>query len=391
MKTLQEILKITGTNIHKNIRLNGVLQKLHDCGTSANGYNLYKCSNDDCGEIKIQYHSCHNRHCPRCNGMRTEQWKEARQKELLPINYFHIVFTVPHELNSLIMGNMNVLYRLMFDASLFAINTVCKQKYYLKITPGIISVLHTWGQQLSYHPHIHCIVSGGGLNNEGQWKSTPILQNGFFLPIVDLRVEYRNYFITNLEKLICNKSVKISKTTDWDKLKASVSEINWNVYIKEAMQGGEKVIEYLGRYSAKIAISNHRIKQIDENNNVIFEYKDYSDDEKKKLMTLKAEEFIRRFSLHILPKGFVKIRKYGYLANNLKDKLVDEILSQMKLPLSGGRAIIPFYVRMLEKYGIDIFCCPKCKRHSLELVSVCFPSRASPLIFKKFRKQSEKA
>jgi len=373
--TLQQILLkqhlplSTSTNIH----VQNVLQRLKICRTAALGYHVYRCSDDECGHIKYQYHSCRDRHCPGCGAIKKQEWIEARTQELLPVKYYHVVFTLPHELNSLVMGHRKGLYKLLFDASAQTLLSFARDEKYSGATPGIISVLHTWGQQLSFHPHIHCIVSGGGITDDNTWKNATKNERRFLFPVKAMSIVYRTKFLQALQQMINKGEVILPDTTDVKQLMNLLYQKDWVVYAKAPFGGPHAVIEYLGRYTHKVAISNHRISSINEDGTVTFEYKDYADDNKQKQMTLNATEFIRRFEQHILPERFTKIRTYGYLANRNRRQRINEVLKKMKLPLHKGLVKIPLQLRLIQQYGIDPAQCPCCKNKTLQLVQVYNP------------------
>jgi hypothetical protein len=349
-----------------------VLQSIRRCRTSALGYHAYRCSDSECGTMHYQYHSCRNRHCPHCGESKKEAWIEARIRELLPVQYYHMVFTLPHQLNSIVMGNRKVLFNLLFEASSYTLLKFAGDEQYLGAAPGIISVLHTWGQQLSFHPHIHSIVSGGGMTSKGTWKDALKVKHGLLFPVKAMRVVYRSYFLQQLQKKVQDGTIKLTdmQQRSWQQVRCELYKTEWIVYAKQPFGGPAQVVEYLGRYTHKVAISNHRIRAVDQSCNVSFEYKDYADAGKKKLMTLSGLEFLRRFEQHILPKGFVKIRSYGYLGNYKRKQRVNDILKAMKKPQHPAVVKIPTALRMLERYGKDISLCPACKKAKLELLYV---------------------
>lgn len=311
-----------------------VLQRLKSCRTSSLGYHVYRCSEEGCRHVKYQYHSCRDRHCPQCGALKKQQWIEARTAELLPVKYYHVVFTLPDELNGLVMGHRRELYKLLFDASSQTLLKFAADPKYLAALPGVISVLHTWGQQLSFHPHIHCIVSGGGIAPDGSWKQATKNDWQFLFPVKAMSKVYRGKFMERLKELLDSAEVTAPAGTDVRGLINLLYKKDWVVYAKAPFGGPHAVIEYLGRYTHKVAISNHRISSIDEQDDTVsFHYKDYADESKQKQMTLKGEEFIRRFEQHILPKGFTKIRTYGYLSNRNRHWRVKEVLKNMKLPV----------------------------------------------------------
>jgi hypothetical protein len=379
--TLQQLLQKHPLPFNKNVHVARVLQRIKNCRTAALGYHVYRCTGEACGHLKYQYHSCRDRHCPNCGALKKQEWIEARTQELLPVKYYHVVFTVPHELNSLVMGHRKLLYKLLFDASAQTLLTFAKDPKYIGAVPGIISVLHTWGQQLSFHPHIHCIVSGGGIANDNTWKdakrSSPLRGRsgggGFLFPVKAMSPVYRAKFLQALQQLITNGEV-ISAKEDCKQLINLLYHKDWNVYAKAPFGGPQAVIEYLGRYTHKVAISNHRIGSInDEAATVTFDYKDYAGQGKQKKMTLTIAEFIRRFEQHILPERFTKIRTYGYLANRNRHRRITQVLKKMKLPVHKGLVKIPVRLRLLEQFGMDMAECPCCKNKTLQLIKIFYP------------------
>ena len=371
--TVQQLL-LKHHDASANLHVQNVLHRLKVCRTASSGYHIYRCSNDECGKIKYQYHSCRDRHCPQCGAIKKDEWIEARMQELLPVKYYHVVFTLPHELNSLVLGHRKILYNLLFEASASTLISFAKDEKYMGAVPGIISVLHTWGQQLSFHPHIHSIVSGGGITGDNDWKEARKNMYRFLFPLKALSVVYKTKFLQALKELIENKMVIPAAGTDTPALFNMLYQKEWVVYAKAPFGGPHAVIEYLGRYTHKVAISNHRISCInDEDDTVTFEYKDYADNNKQKQMTLGINEFVRRFAQHILPKGFTKIRTYGYLGNRNRHKRINEILKKMQLPLHKGLVKIPLQLRMMERYGINIKQCPCCKQETLQLLKIYYP------------------
>jgi len=349
-----------------------VLSRIERCRTAHLGYHAYRCTDSDCGAMQYVYHSCRNRHCPGCGNSKKEEWIEARMKELLPVKYYHAVFTLPHQLNSLVMGNRKAMFALLFDAASYTLLKFAADEKYLGAQPGIIAVLHTWGQQLSFHPHIHCIVSGGGIDKNKQWKEAVKAKHKFLFPAKAVAAVYRAYFLKQLQQQLDKGIVKMTEEqqSDWLTLRTSLYNMEWITYFKEPMGGPAQVLEYLGRYTHKVAISNQRIKCIDKDNNVTFEYKDYTDDGKKKPMTLTGEEFLRRYEQHFLPPRFCKIRHYGYLGNYKRKQRVNEILQQMDLPKHAAQLQVSTAIRMMEKYGTDAMLCSSCKKAKLELLYV---------------------
>ena len=339
-----------------------VLGNINTCHTPKKGYHLYKCNNVSCNESKYQYHCCGNRHCPFCGSMKREEWVENRMNELLPTSYYHMVFTLPHELNSLILGNRKLLFNTLFESVTETILNHGKNEEFLGAEPGITMVLHTWGQDMSFHPHIHCIVSGGGFDGSN-WKPAKRKNNRFLFPEKSLKKMYKAIMMKALEQ---NEQIKWEGICKAGVLK-SISYKTWNVYAKAPFGGPAQVIEYLGRYTHKIAITKHRIEELTEKQ-IKFRYKDYADCNKVKSMWLCYEEFLRRFELHILPKRFVKIRHSGFLKNRDKHKRINAIRASIGLGEAPSKVTVPIAIRMLEKYGTDISICTCCKTGTLILL-----------------------
>ena len=308
-----DVLNISGSKL-ENLELNSwqlrTLFALKKCRTSALGGHIDAC--DECGNVSISYNSCRNRHCPKCQGKKREQWIENRETELLPVPYFHVVFTLPDVLNKTALHEPKMLYDILFESAWETLQTFGKNK---NLQMGMIAVLHTWGQNLSLHPHLHCIVPGGGVDESGAWKN--IRSDGKFLfSVKALSKVFRAKFC---EKLKANLKDKFNENqeNEYEKIRQSLWEKPWVVYAKKPFGSPKSVVEYLGRYTHKIAISNQRIRKIDAKT-VTFSYKDYRQKGIKKQMVLSHEEFIRRFAMHILPKRFVKIRHYGFLSSTWK-------------------------------------------------------------------------
>jgi hypothetical protein len=349
-----------------------VLSRIERCRTADFGYHAYKCTESECGAMQYVYHSCRNRHCPGCGNSKKDEWIESGMKELLPVKYFHAVFTMPHQLNSLVMGNRKEMFTLLFNAASYTLLKFAKDEKYLGAQPGIIAVLHTWGQQLSFHPHVHCIVSGGGIDKDKRWKEALKAKHKFLFPAKAAAQVYRACFLKQLQRQIDKGTIKMTEEQQrhWLTLRTSLYNMEWITYFKEPMGGAAQVLEYLGRYTHKVAISNHRIKRLDMDNNVTFEYKDYADDAKKKTMTLTGKEFLRRFEQHILPPRFCKIRHYGYLGNYKRKQRVNEVLKQMDKPQHAQQALVSTTISMIEKFGTDQLLCKSCKKAKLELLYI---------------------
>jgi hypothetical protein len=378
-----ELQKVFGkaTSLPFNSYSQQVFCKLHDCHTAAIGMHTYRCSDPDCKHLHRQYHSCGNRHCPNCGGLKKEQWVEDLTADLLPTAYYHVVFTLPHELHSIILGNRKELFKLLFDAASKTLLQFAKDPKYLGAKCSITAILHTWGQQLSFHPHLHCIVSGGGANAEGRWIDAKRKNDKFLFPVKAMQPVYKAIFLKDLRILILKSKLQLTGI-DTEKLIKEAGYKKWNVYAKHPFGNVASVVEYLGRYTHKIAITSHRIIGINDGN-VNFKYKDYADAGKQKEMALSIPEFLRRFELHILPKRFVKIRHYGLLQNHGKIKRLNAIREQLKIGPLPLKVQVPVSQRMLEKYGKDITLCPKCNRGKLVLISISYPKQNNNIPLKK--------
>lgn len=357
-----------------------VLLKLTHCRTAAMGYHQLKCDKSDCNHIHYRYHSCRNRHCPACNWQKQQQWMEARLSELLPVKYYHVVFTLPEELNPIVMGNRTALFKLLFDTAAHCLLSLCADPKWMGATPSITAVLHTWGQQLWFHPHVHCIVSGGGADSKNNWLPPKKKSHqGYLLPYDVMEPFFKKCFLRRLKHLVKTQKVKLPPSTDFKQLLDVLYQKKWVLYAKTPFGGVSQAVEYLARYAYKAALSNHRILQLDDSK-VTISYKDYHDGHKIKTMQLTHQEFIRRFEQHILPRGFVKMRHYGILGNSRRRKRINQILQKMNLPPHPPRVHIPWQLRLLEKYGVDASVCPKCQQgHLIPVAHVFPPPRASPL------------
>jgi len=295
------------------------------CRTAALGGHVEHC--DDCGATRIAYNSCRNRHCPKCQGLARVQWLAERQAELLPVAYFHVVFTVPAPVGEIAFQNKALVYAILFHAAAETLATIAADPKHLGAQLGVTMVLHTWGQTLQHHPHVHCVVPGGGLSLDStRWIAC---RRGFFLPVRLLSRLFRRLFLRDLQKAFDTGNLcffgKLSDLADPEVFARRLDALrhtNWVVYAKPPFGGPQQVLAYLGRYTHRVAIANSRLISLSDGK-VRFTWKDYRQDGKIKMMTLEADEFIRRFLLHTLPDGFHRIRHYGFLANGSRgDSLV---------------------------------------------------------------------
>jgi hypothetical protein len=301
-----------------------VLSAIARCRTAALGGHRDRCSR--CGHQAISYNSCRNRHCPKCQSNARDKWLAARQEELLNVPYFHVVFTLPHQLAPLVFQNKKLLYGLLFRASAAALLEVAADSEHLGAEIGFLSVLHTWGQNLLHHPHVHCVIPAGGLSaDHRQWIH---LRYRFFLPVKALSKVFRGKFLDGLKHLhrsgqlcLAGALKPLTNRKTFQQFLRTLHRQDWVAYAKPPFGGPQHVLHYLARYTHRVAISNHRIVNFADGK-VTFRWKDYAAKGKQRLMTLTAEEFLRRFLIHALPRGFVRIRFFGFLANRRRSLLL---------------------------------------------------------------------
>lgn len=337
------------------------LDALRRCRSASLGGHIDSCSS--CGHVRISYNSCRNRHCPKCQGKEREKWIQAREADLLAVPYFHAVFTLPDTLNRLCLYKPRLLYDLLFKTTWGVLNSFGHDPKWLGAQTGMISILHTWGQTMSLHPHLHCIVPGGGLTKQGKWK-TARSDGKYLFNVKAMSKTFRGRFIAALKELLPQEMTK--------ELVNALYKHNWVVYAKQPFCGIESVVEYLSRYTHKVAISNHRIQNI-EGGKVIFAYKDYRNCSVKKEMALDGLEFIRRLSLHILPKRFVRIRHYGICSSSAKLKSALVIKAQLPAALPKLIDIVKKWVRL--PYNPNQ--CPCCKKETMKTL-LSFDRRGPP-------------
>tara|TARA_R110002167_G_scaffold360062_2_gene577426 strand:+ start:133 stop:1269 length:1137 start_codon:yes stop_codon:yes gene_type:complete len=333
------------------------LHAIRRCRTPAMGGHIDKC--DCCHKLHISYNSCRNRHCPTCQGHKRESWIRARESELLGVPYFHVVFTLPPELNIYALSYPKIIYGSLFKAAWATLVQFGANPKHLGARTGMIAILHTWGQNLSLHPHLHCIVPGGGVNRSGKWK--PAKNKGKYLfNVISMSGVFRAKYVALLRK---------EKVPVPQEIFNKLFDKNWVVYAKQQFHTPKYVVEYLGRYTHKIAISNYRIKQLDKaDRTVTFQMKNYKKGGRKELLKLSTHEFVRRFALHVLPKGFTRIRHYGILSSGWKKE---------KLPaLQKALATVPITSKE-ERPPLLNGICPSCKKGKLVTV-MTFDGRGPP-------------
>ena len=323
---------------HLSLHQLKVMSAIETCRTAALGGHVEAC--EDCGHWRVAYNSCRNRHCPKCQGAAARTWLQAREADLLPVGYFHVVFTLPAEIAAIAFHNKALVYDLLFKAASETMQVIAADPRHLGARIGITAVLHTWGSALTHHPHIHMIVPGGGISPDGErWVSA---RPAFLLPVRVLGALFRRLFLTRLLALHAASSLRFFGATTpladrrtFLRHLAPVRKKRWVVYAKPPFAGPEAVLAYLSRYTHRVAISNSRLLRFDEAG-VTFRYKDYrrSGADRQQVMTLAADEFIRRFLLHGLPKGFHRIRHYGLLASNTRKDHLERARQLLAAPLA---------------------------------------------------------
>ncbi len=381
-----EIFRQHGPAYRQSHRLSrnalGVMRAIEVCRTAVLGGHKDQC--DHCGHLEISYNSCRNRHCPKCQTLRKEKWIEARTEDLLPIPYFHVVFTLPSELNPLVSINRKTLYDLLFRSVSETLTKLSNDPKHLGAEIGSISILHTWGQNLMDHPHLHCIVTGGGLAfDRTHWVSC---RNSFFIPVRVLSALFKGKFLDLLKKCFISGALVFSDRIshlkppqDFEQFRRHLYRKKWVVYCKPPFDGVQGVLQYLGRYTHRIAISNHRLLTL-HNDLVSFLWRDYADQNRQKTMTLKAEEFIRRFLLHVLPSRFVRIRHFGLLANRKRKDtiaLCRKILGEVKIPTKQHGRDETWQEQLFRICGIDVTLCPVCQKGRMCTVETLLPYRCN--------------
>lgn len=337
------------------------------CRTASLGGNISRC--DKCKYELISYNSCRNRHCPKCQAMQKERWIDARSAELLPTEYFHVVFTLPHHLNPLAQGKPELIYNLLFQTASETLLQFSLNPKWLGAKPSITMVLHTWGQSLDQHIHVHCIISGGGLTKNKQWNTS---KKTFLFPTRALSKVFRGKYLEQLKNLLNKGDVflhnDITNKENIQKFISLLYQKDWVVYAKPPFAGPEQVLKYLGRYTHRIAISNQRLVEF-KNNIVSFKWRDYADNSQQKIMHLSVNEFTRRYLLHVLPKGFQRVRHYGILANRYKSinlKQARLALNQHEIKPKTKEKINDLMLRIT---GIDITKCPRCGSGRLNIIT----------------------
>lgn len=355
-----------------------VMSAIERCRTAALGGHVEQC--DACGHQRIAFNSCRNRHCPKCQALTRAQWLEDRRAELLPVEYFHVVFTLPQEIAAIAYQNKAVVYDLLFRATAETLRTIAADPRHLGAEIGFIAILHTWGQNLLHHPHLHCVVPGGGLSPDGQrWIAC---RPGFFLPVRVLSRLFRRLFLTMLKQAFAAGALKFHNALaelegpgTFARYLAPTARAEWVVYAKPPFGGPERVLEYLGRYTHRVAIANSRLVAFADGQ-VAFRWKDYRHASRQKVMRLEAGEFVRRFLLHVLPSGFQRIRHYGWLANRSRAAKLErcrqllEVRTPAPVPADEPDDYRDRYQRLT---GVSLWECPHCRRGRMVCIETLQP------------------
>jgi hypothetical protein len=382
---LAQVLACHGAAFRARHRLSAVqhraLRAIEACRTEALGGHVERCA--ACGRLRYSYHSCRNRHCPKCQTLAKERWLAARQAELLPVPYFHVVFTLPHTLNALAQGNPRVIYRLLFDAAARTLLEFGENPRWLGGEIGATVVLHTWGQTLNQHLHVHALVSGGALGADGRWIHP---RGGFLFPVKALSQVFRGKFLAALKRAfdagalaLAGSTAALADAGSRAALFAALRAQPWVVYAKRPFAGPGQVLQYLGRYTHRIALTNNRLLSLDDET-VRFRYKDYACGNRRKTMSLEAQEFIRRYLTHVLPHGFMRIRHYGLNGNRGKHHKLAQARAALNVPRpelvpTAPETIEAFWLRVAQ---LDIHQCPHCASAPMRRIGVLLPRAQGP-------------
>ena len=353
-----------------------VMSAIEVCRTAALGGHLERC--EECGHERNCFNSCRDRHCPKCQSLARAQWIQDRQSELLDVPYFHVVFTVPEEMAAIASQNKKVVYGILFHSTAETLTTIAADPQHLGAEIGFFAVLHSWGQNLLFHPHLHCVVPGGGPSPDGQrWISC---RPNFFLPVRVLSHLFRRLFLESLQKAFDSGKLQLFGRLEpfrdplaFTRHLAALKEREWVVYAKRPFAGPQQVLDYVGRYTHRVAISNNRLLDI-QNDQVRFQWKDYRTGGQVKTMTLSADEFIRRFLLHVLPNGFQRIRYYGFLGNRYRQAKLEQCRRLLGMQTPDQPSVVPDEQDYRDRYegltGVSLQKCPQCHRGRMVLVAM---------------------
>jgi putative transposase/transposase-like zinc-binding protein len=359
-----------------------VLRALATCRTAALGGHLEQC--DTCGHQRPAYNSCANRHCPKCQALARARWLDARRADLLDVEYFHVVFTVPEPVAAMAYQNKAVVYGILFRTTAATLRTLAADPQHLGATLGFLAVLHTWGQTLGHHPHLHCVVPGGGLAPDGtRWIAC---RPGFFLPVRVLSRLFRRLFLAQLQAAYARGQLHFAGTlaaladpAAFARALGPLAATEWVVYAKPPFGGPAQVLEYLGQYTHRVAIANHRLLSLDAGQ-VRFRWKDYRHHGRPKTMTLDAAEFLRRFLLHVLPAGFHRIRHYGFLGNRHRARQLARCRALLAMPPAISAPATPRDYRDVYEAltGVSLRVCPACQEGRMVRVGTLPPAPRAP-------------
>lgn len=355
-----------------------VMSAIEQCRTAALGGHVEQC--DACGHERIAYNSCRNRHCPKCQSLTRAQWLADRQAEIIPVEYFHVVFTLPEPIAAIAYQNKATVYELLFHATADTLRTIAADPKHLGAEIGFIAILHTWGQNLQHHPHLHCVVPGGGLSADGErWVSC---RPGFFLPVRVLSRLFRRLFLAQLQAAFDMKLLQffnalepLKASAAFARYLASARQTEWVVYAKPPFGGPQQVLYYLGRYTHRVAISNNRLLGFTDGQ-VSFRWKDYRQEARQKVTRLDAQEFIRRFLLHVLPSGFQRIRHYGLLANCQRAVKLARCRELLAVPAPAAEPTdtpVDYRDQYQRLTGKSLRDCPKCGRGHMVCIETFQP------------------
>jgi Putative transposase/Transposase zinc-binding domain len=377
---LADIVRTHGETYRRTHRLASVqhraLRAIATCRTAVLGGHRETC--DRCGATQITYNSCRNRHCPKCQTRPKERWLAARKADLLPIPYFHVVFTLPHDLNALAQGNPRVVYALLFRAAADTLLAFGRDPRHLGGTIGVTAILHTWGQALSQHLHLHCLVTGGALAANGaQWIHG---RSSFLFPVRALATVFRAKYLAGLRRAgeagvltFAGGTAALADRRTFTGWLSHLRAVDWVVYAKPPFAGPESVLDYLGRYTHRVALSNDRL--VDQRDgHVRFRWRDYADHDRVKVMTLDVDEFLRRFLLHVVPRGFMRIRHFGLLANRTRRDRLTQCRNLLAQPPPTAVPLVSTTDLIHRLLGRDASRCPSCREGRMQIVAVLAPS-----------------
>jgi hypothetical protein len=381
---LADIVRTHGDRHRQTHRLAPVqhvaLRAIAACRTALLGGHRETC--DRCGAVRITYNSCRNRHCPKCQTLSKERWLAARKADLLPIPYFHVVFTLPHDLNALAQGNPRVIYALLFRAAADTLLTFGRDPRHLGGTIGVTAILHTWGQTLAQHLHLHCLVTGGAVTpDRTRWIAG---RSSFLFPIRALSTVFRAKYLAGLHRAFDTGTLTFAGSTGpladrhrFTNFLRQLRAVDWIVYAKRPLAGPEQVLDYLGRYTHRVALSNDRLVD-HRDGRVWFRWKDYADHDRQKVMMLDVDEFLRRFLLHVVPRGFMRIRHFGLLANRTRCATLARCRQLLGQPSPPPLIVEPAATLVLRLTGLDLSRCPLCSEGRMHITATLASVTLSP-------------